>query len=402
MKILIVNVGSTSLKFRLFDLEHGEAELAAGRLEGIGSGRCPFKMTAASGKAAEGVAEWADYTAALESTIEFLRQGESAPLASLEDLGGVGFKCVHGGARFTAAHLLTDEVLQAMEEATLLAPVHNPPYLKAIRAVARLLPKTPLAALFEPAFHATIPEAASTYAVPYEWIERYGIRKFGFHGASHRYIAERLPQLLGRAAAGLRIISCHLGGSSSITAIRDGKSVDHSFGFTAQSGLLHGSRTGDLDAFVPLWLIERHGWKAGDVAMALARDSGLKGLSGLGSEYRDVEAAAARGHRRAQLAVDVFVHGVRHYIGAFVAALGGLEALAFTGGIGERSVSTRARICENLDWLGIRLDADRNRRAPAEGPIHAEDSRAQIWVVPTNEEIIVARAAAEAIRSPRR
>ncbi|MCX7011888.1 MAG: acetate/propionate family kinase [Candidatus Sumerlaeota bacterium] len=398
MRILIVNVGSTSLKFRLFDLDRGEAELAVGRLEGIGAGKCPFKMSAATGKATEGVAEWPDYTAALESTIEFLTRGDRAPLASLDDLGGVGFKCVHGGPRFTGAHVLTEEVLLAMEETTFLAPSHNPPYIKAIRAVAALLPKTPLASLFEPAFYSTLPAAAKTYAVPYEWEEKFGVRKYGFHGASHRYIAERVPQLLGRGPEGLRTISCHLGGSSSITAIRDGKAVDHSFGMSVQSGLLHGTRTGDLDPFVPLYLMEKHGWSLKDVATALAKESGLKGLSGVSSEYRDVEAAAQAGNARARLAVDVFVHGVRHYIGAFVASLGGLDVLAFTGGIGERSVSTRARICQGLECLGLRLDAKKNAEAPVEGPIHAKRSKAQIWVVPTNEEIVVARESARVIK----
>ena len=401
MKMLVVNVGSTSLKFRLFDLDQGEAELASGRIEGIASGdkKHPYSMKAASGKTLDDEAAWPDYAAALDAALNFLTSGDGAPLASLDELGGVGFKCVHGGAKFTGAHLLTEEVLQAMEDANPLAPVHNPPYLLAIRSIAKAMPNLPLAALFEPAFFTTIPEAASLYGVPYEWKEKYGIKKLGFHGASHRYISERVPELVGRGPEGLKVISCHLGGSSSITAIVDGKAVDHSFGFSPQSGLIHGTRIGELDPFVALYLMEREGWSTAEIGEMLTKESGLKGVSGVSSEYRDVESAAKEGNKRAQLACDMFLHGVRHYIGAFVAAMGGLDVLALTGGIDERSVTAREQICANLECLGIKLDPKKNNAAPEEGPIQADDSKAKIWVIPTNEEIVVARASAKAIEA---
>ena len=403
MKLLVINVGSTSLKFRLFGLDAEENELAEGRLEGIGQGSSPYSMTSASGKSDQGEGNWPDYGSALGSALDFLTSGDEPPLNGLDDLDAVGFKCVHGGVKYDGAHLIDEAVLAAMEEATLLAPVHNPPYIEAIRSIRSLLPDTPLAALFEPEFHRTIPAERRTYGVPHEWIEKYGIRRLGFHGASHRYIAERAPQLMGRDPEGLRIISCHLGGSSSVTAIRDGVSVDHSFGFTAQSGLIHGSRTGDLDPFVPLYIMEKEGLSIREMAETLGRRSGLLGLSGISSEFREVEKAAEAGNERAQLAVGAFIHGVRHYIGAFTATLGGLDALVFTGGIGERGAATREKICKGLECLGLELDADLNAACPTEGPIHSPASpaqiRAQILVIPANEEIIVARAAAAVVKS---
>jgi acetate kinase len=283
-----------------------------------------------------------------------------------------------------------------------VAPLHNPIYLTAIGFFREVLPDTPLWALFETTFHQTIPAEAHAYAVPKAWREEFGIRRYGFHGASHWYISERVPQLLGRSAEGLRIISCHLGGSSSLCAVRDGKSVDTTMGFSPQSGVPQSARNGELDPFVPLYLIETHGWTAEQVRKALCEESGLKGLSdGLSGDIPPLEKAAAAGNTDAQLALDCFVYEVAKAIGGLWVACGGCDALVFTGGIGERGVSIRSRVCERLACLGVRIDDERNANPPGETTISTDDSSACVLIIPTNEEIIVARriAAAMAARS---
>jgi acetate kinase len=279
-----------------------------------------------------------------------------------------------------------------MKEFVPVAPVHNPVYIQAMQVFREVLPGVPIVAVFEPGFHVTIPERASVYGVPYEWLEKYGVRRYGFHGSSHRYISQRVPEVLGRSAAGLRLVSCHLGGSSSICAIRDGKSLDSSFGFSAQSGMEHAARCGELDPFAVLHVMEKEKLTTAQMRELLSKKSGLLGISGVSSDLRDIEEAAAQGNTRAALAIEVLVYEVKKYIGAFAVALGGLDAVAFAGGIGENSWQVRQEVCRGLEFLGLHLDDEKNR-APGSNDriISSRDSNVAVLVVYTNEEIIVAR-----------
>jgi acetate kinase len=304
----------------------------------------------------------------------------------------VGFKAVHGGPRYRGSFVVDDALLAAMKEFVPVAPVHNPVYIQAMEIFREVLPGVPMVAVFEPGFHVTIPDRAAAYGIPYEWTEKYGIRRYGFHGSSHRYISQRVPQMLERPAAGLRLVSCHLGGSSSICAIRDGKSVDSSFGFSAQSGMEHAARSGELDPFAVLYVMEKEKLTAAEVSEILCKKSGLLGISGVSSDLRDIEEAAEKRNPRAALAVDVLVYEVKKYIGAFAAAMGGLDVVAFAGGIGENSWRVREAVCREMEFLGIFLDEGKNRQ-PTGGDrvISHSESDVAVLVVYTNEEIIVAR-----------
>ncbi len=376
MKILVANIGSTSFKYRLLEMPAGTA-LAEGRVERIGqpAGDCP------------------DYDAAIERCRAEIT-GPGKPLQALADLAGVGFKAVHAGP-LSGARLVDDEVLAAMEEFAFLAPAHNPPYVAAMRAFRRSVRSVPLVALFETAFYDQVDEAALTYAVPYSWKTDLGIRRYGFHGASHRAASEKAQELLKRKD--LRHISCHLGGSSSVAAIRNGVAVDCSFGMSPQSGLPHNNRTGDVDVFAVLHVMKRRGHSVDEMAEILATQSGLAGLSGGSGEVRDLSQSAARGDARARLALDVFVDAARRYIGAFLVRLGGLDVLSFSGGIGENSPEVRAAVCKGLTELGIDLDPAKNQTASGEATLSADAGRVAILLVPADEQRIVARATAETV-----
>jgi len=378
MKVLIANIGSTSFKYRLFEME-GERTLAKGQAERVGQPGSAFQ----------------DYDSAIRTCLEQITQS-GGPLESLAGLDAVGFKAVHAGP-LTGACLVDNRVLDAMEEFSFQAPAHNPPYLSAIRAFQRVTPDLPLVVLFETAFFDSMDEAATTYAVPRSWREQLGVRRYGFHGASHRAASERALALLRKPD--LRHISCHLGGSSSVAAMRAGVAVDTSFGMSPQSGLPQNNRSGDLDPFAVLFAMKRLGLSVDETARVLANDAGLAGISGGTGDIRDLTAAAARGDPRAQLALDVFVRSVRHYIGAFLVELGGIDILTFSGGIGENSAEVRAAVCAGLAAFGIALDPDRNRAIPGDGRISTPDSPAAVYVVPAEEERIVARAVAAVIRS---
>ena len=362
MKVLVINIGSTSLKFRLFEMDgRNEREIAAGTGELIGD--------------------------VMEQLVR------SRALASREDLDAVAFKAVMGGD-CDAVELVDDELLERMEHFSAVAPVHNPPYIAAMNLFRDELGDVPLVAAFEPGFHATIPERRRYYAVPVEWAEKYGIKRYGFHGASHRYIAERTAELMGADSA-RRIISLHLGGSSSVCAIRDGASVANSFGLSPQSGLPQTNRAGEFDPFA-LALLEREaGMSAADVLRALGDESGLAAISGTSGDMRDIREAAASGDEKAQLAFDVYITAVRDYLGAYLVELGGADVLVFTGGIGENDPLVRAAVCRDLQFAGIELNSDRNEAAGGETRIDSGMSQTALWVIPTNEELIVARQAAE-------
>jgi len=358
MKILVANIGSTSFKYRLFDMD-GQRQLARGGIERIGSdqSRCVVEI---GGARREETLRVPDQAAAVRQCLAQLTDPETGCLKDASEVSAIGFKAVHGG-RVTGVVRVTPEVLAAMEEVNEIAPAHNPPYIAAMRLLGEALPEIPLVAAFETDFHRTIPDRNRLYAVPYEWAEQGLVRRYGFHGASHRYIATRTAELLGRDD--LRIISCHLGGSSSLCAIRNGQSVATSMGASPQTGLPQNNRVGDFDPFLLPVVMRQTGKSLADVLGMLANRSGLLGLSGVGGDLRDVAEAAETGNARARTALEVYAASVRHYLGACLVELGGADVIVFTGGIGENRPSFRADVCANLDELGIVLDPEANRSA---------------------------------------
>jgi acetate kinase len=394
MKILVANLGSTSFKYRLLDMAD-ESQLARGGVERIGaaSSRC-FAEIGANRREIETCVP--DHGAAVRQCLDQLTDRESGCLQSAAEVAGIGFKAVHGG-RYSGVQLVNDDVLRAMEEMADVAPAHNPPYVAAMRQMRAALPHVPLVAAFETGFHATIPERLRTYAAPHEWAADHHIRRWGFHGASHRYIAGRTSKLLGRDD--LRVISCHLGGSSSLCAIRNQESLATSMGMSPQTGLPQNNRAGEFDPYAVRLLMRRTGKSMDGVLDDLGSRSGLLGLSGISGDVRDLEEAAARGQQRAKLALDVYTSAVRHYLGAYLVELGGCDMIAFTGGIGENGASVRSDVCRGLGELKIVLDEAANKTARGESPIHSRESRTEIWIVPTNEELIVARQTKELLET---
>lgn len=394
MKILVANLGSTSFKYRLFDMTT-EKVLARGGIERIGSpqSRC---FVESGGEREEATVEAADHAVAVRLCLEQLADPKRRCLRDPSELSAIGFKAVHAQA-LSGVQRVDERVLAAMEAYADVAPAHNPPYVRAMRLLSKELPQIPLVAAFETGFHQTVSAAQRSYAVPRAWADQHDVCKHGFHGASHRYIAQRTAQLLDKPSA--RIISCHLGGSSSLCAIKDGCSQACSLGMSPQSGLPHNNRVGEFDVFALPALIRATGKTLEQLLDDLANRSGLLGLSGR-NDLRDIEAAAETGDADAQLAIDVFVASVRHYLGAYLLLLDGADAIVFTGGIGENSWRMRRSICANLGFFGIVLDQERNRHAKGEAAIHfaashvhGMGSRIEIWIMPTNEELIVARQA---------
>lgn len=394
MKILVANLGSTSFKYRLFDMTD-ERQLAKGGVERIGSDRSRCVVEIANRRQEE-ERHVPDHAAAVRQCLAQLTDPETGCLKDAGEVAAIGFKAVHGGA-VSGVQRVTPEVLAAMEEMNGVAPAHNPPYINAMRLLAEKLPEIPLVAAFETGFHQTIPDRNRYYAVPLEWADQCLTKRWGFHGASHRYIAVRIAELLKRSD--LRVISCHLGGSSSLCAIKDGRSVANSLGMSPQSGLPHNNRVGDFDPFAIPVIMKRTGKSLEEVLDALANQSGLKGLSGTSGDLRDVVAAAGQGEAKARLALEVFAGYVRHYLGAYLVELGGADAIVFTGGIGENNASFRTMVLAGLEELGIVLDSAANARAQGEAPVHAEASRTQVWTIPTNEELIVARQARQLLEA---
>ncbi|MCL4401340.1 MAG: acetate/propionate family kinase [Acidobacteria bacterium] len=359
MNILVPNLGSTSLKYQILEMP-SERVLARGRLERV-----------------------EDYRTAISQ----IGLGDVP-------IDAVAFKAVHAGKKYRGTFLIDGDVIAAIEEFLPAAPAHNAIYLTGIRAFREVLPGLPLVAAFETEFHATMPEYAARYGVPSEWREEYGIRRYGFHGASHQYIAGRVPEVLGKPAAALKLVSCHLGGSSSICAVRNGCSADTTMGFSPQSGLENATRHGDLDVFSVLYMMERRGWSLEEVRRQLTRTGGLAGLSGVaGGDVRDIEKAAAAGSSDACLALETFAYQVKKTIGAYAAAMGGLDAVAFTGGIGENSPRLRAMCCDGLGFLGIELDPAANEQSAGDRLVSSPNSAVAVLALATNEELIVARRA---------
>ena len=393
MKILVANLGSTSFKYSLYDMD-GEKVLARGRVERIGEASSPCEVEIGGEKRTLN-AEVPDHAVAVRQCLSQLTEPGFGPLKDTSEVSAIGFKAVHA-AGVSGVQLVNEKVLDAMEEFNVLMPAHNPPYVRAMRLLAEKLPDMPLVAAFETGFHQTIPDRNRYYGIPMEWAEKYYVRRWGFHGASHRYIATRTAELLGRDD--LKVVSMHLGGSSSLCAINAGKSVAASMGSSAQTGLLNNNRCGDFDAFVLPYLMQKTGKSLDELLDILSSKSGLLGLSGVGADMRDITQAANSGNENAQIALQVLIGDIRRYLGACLVELGGADVLVFTAGIGENNTFIRKNVCAGLDAFGIVLDEEKNEQIRAvEASIHADSSRVQIWVVPTNEELIVARQTKELI-----
>jgi acetate kinase len=391
MKVLVANLGSTSFKYRLLDMAD-ERVLARGGVERIGSPQSRSYATTDQGTL-EKVSTIPDHAAAVDICLSLLTDTKLGALRNAAELSAIGFKAVHAEG-MSGVQRIDARVLAAMEAYNDVAPAHNPPYVRAMRQLAAKLPHIPLVAAFETGFHKDIPARERFYAVPVEWTEMYGIQRWGFHGASHRYIAERTSQLLDNPRA--KVVSCHLGGSSSLCAIKNGVSIANSLGMSPQSGIPHNNRVGDFDPFAIPVLMRATGKTLGQILDDLANRSGLLGLSGgRSNDLRDLEVQAKAGCADCQLAIDVFVAAVRHYLGAYLLMLNGADAIVFTGGIGENSATMRSAVCANLEWFGIVLDPHRNEYSKGEARVHTDDSRVQIWIMPTNEELIVARQTKE-------
>ena len=387
MKVLIANLGSTSFKYSLLEMD-GEHLLARGRVERIGDAESPCTVEI-GGVKRETVAPVPDHAVAVRQCLAQLTDPQHGCLRDASEVAAIGFKAVHA-AGTSGVHRVTPKLIDAMAELNDVMPAHNPPYVNAMRLLTEKLPEIPLVAAFETGFHLTIPERNRYYGVPFEWIDDHHILRWGFHGASHRYIAGRTAELLG--SDDLRIVSCHLGGSSSLCAIKNGESVATSMGSSSQTGLFHNNRVGDFDPFVLPYLMKRLDKSLDEILNILSTQSGLLGLSGRSGDFRDLVQGIEEGHARSRLAVNVFVGYIRQYLGAYLVELGGIDVIVFTGGIGENNPVLREMVCMNLDELGIRLSPHANDDARGtETPIHAKESKTQIWVVPTNEEIIVAR-----------
>ena len=389
MKILICNAGSTSLKFKLWDMP-ALAVLAEGKVERVGSTDAIFHYKHDEYGIRRDGLSIPDYTAGIRLFLDALSAPEGGAVASLDEIGAVGFKTVLARG-FYGVHELTDEVKEGMRAWFTVAPAHNGPYLEAIAVFEKLLPDAPRVGVFETAFHRTIPMERRVFPVPYEWYEKYGVMRMGYHGASHGYIAQKLA---GRR----RVISCHLGGSASICAILDGKSVDNSFGFSLQMGIPHASRTGDVDAYLVPFLLEQ-GLTLEEIYEGLGKNGGLKGISGTSGDIRDVDTAIRAGSDRAKLAMDVLATHIIRYVGAYAMELGGVDAIAFTGGIGENYAPLRRAVLEAMGFMGMVIDDDANENGVGERLISAPESAVEAHVIPANEELMVVRSTYDLIKS---
>ncbi len=394
MKVLVANLGSTSFKYRLFDMSD-ESQLARGGIDRIGqaASACFVEI---GGRREESTLPVSDHAAAVRMCLDQLTHPEYGCLKSVGEVAAIGFKAVFAG-NLSGVRIVDDALLTKMEDFSDIAPAHNPMYAKAMRQLRSAFPEIPLVAALETAFHETIPPENRLYAIPYEWSEEYEIKRWGFHGASHRYLNTRIAQVMKRDD--LRVITCHLGGSNSLCAARGGRSLANSLGMSPQTGLPHNNRVGDFDPFALPIILRKSGKTLAQVLEELSSKGGLLGVSGLSGDARDLEEAAAKGHVRAKLALDVFIASIRQYLGAYLTILGGADAIVFSGGIGENSSLIRSGVCRNMSWAGIELDEAANTSVArgSEAKISTDSSQTQIWVLPTNEEIVVARQSVEAV-----
>lgn len=392
MKVLVVNCGSSSLKYQLFDMKD-ESVLAKGLVERIGIEGSILNHQPAGKAKVPLTADIKNHTTAIKMVLEALVDPEHGVLKDINEIDAIGHRVVHGAEKFSDSVLITPAVMAALEEFVELAPLHNPPNISGINACSAILPNVPQVGVFDTAFHQTMPQYAFLYGLPYEAYKKFGVRRYGFHGTSHKFVSQRAAEMMGNHMTSLRIITCHLGNGASITAVKNGKSIDTSMGFTPLEGLVMGTRCGDIDPAIPPYLMRKEGMTPEAVDNYLNKQSGVLGLSGLSSDFRDLEEAADKGNERAQLAIDVFAYTVRKYIGSYTAAMGGVDAIVFTAGLGENSPRMRDQICNGLEFLGTRIDPAKNDLRGKEQEISAEGSKVKIFVIPTNEELMIARDA---------
>ena len=389
MKILVLNCGSSSIKYKLFDMTTKEV-LAQGGIEKIGLVGSFLKLTLPNGEKKILEKDIPEHTAGIEFILNTLVSPEYGAIKSLDEINAVGHRMVHGGERFSESVLLNKEVLDAFIACNDLAPLHNPANLKGVNAVSAILPNVPQVGVFDTAFHQTMPDYAYMYAIPYELYEKYGVRRYGFHGTSHRYVSQRVCEFLGVDPKGKKIITCHIGNGGSISAIKDGKCIDTSMGLTPLEGLVMGTRSGDIDAGAVTFIMEKEGLNATGVSNLLNKKSGVLGVSGVSSDMRELEAAVAAGNPKAILAEKMYFYRIKKYIGAYAAALGGVDIILFTGGVGENQANCRSEVCEGLEFMGVKIELEKNKVRGEEAIISADDSKVTVAVIPTDEELMIA------------
>ncbi|MBR7049568.1 MAG: acetate kinase [Prevotella sp.] len=398
MKILVLNCGSSSIKYKLYNMDD-ESVLAQGGVERIGLDEAFLKLTLPNGEKKTLMHDMPDHKEGVNFVFQTLLSPEYGAIKSLDEIDAVGHRIVQGGDLFEKSCLVDQKVEDGIESLCDLAPVHNAGHLKGIRAVDHLMPTVPQVTVFDNAFHSTMPDYAFLYAVPYELYEKYHVRRYGFHGTSHRYVSHRMAEILGKDIKDLKIITCHIGNGASVAAIKDGKVMDTSMGLTPLAGVMMGSRSGDIDASAVTYIMDKLGKKPQEMADFLNKESGVLGISGISSDMRDVENAAAEGNKKAILALKMYNYRIKKYIGAYAAAMGGVDAIVFTAGVGENQISMRAESCAGLEFLGIKIDAAKNNVRGKEAEISTDDSRVKVWVVPTDEEIVIARDTMELVQN---
>ena len=390
MKVLVINCGSSSLKYQVLDMQN-ESLMCKGLVERIGIDGSVINHTKIGMDKVVKEVPMKDHKDAIAQVLDAVQNPEYGVVKSMDEIGAVGHRVVHAGEKYAESVLITDDVIKALEECVELAPLHNPPNLMGIAACRELMPDTPMVGVFDTAYHQTMPPESYIYAIPYEYYEKYGIRRYGFHGTSHKFVAQRAAAMLNTNINDLKIITCHLGNGASVTAIKHGRVVDTSMGFTPLEGLVMGTRCGDIDPAIVTYIREKENLPQGVANEILNKKSGVLGISGVSSDFRDLEDALSEGNERAALALRVFAHKVRFYIGAYIAEMNGVDAIVFTAGVGENDVYMRDIICTNLGNLGIKLDPIKNKVRGKETEISTEDSKVKLLLIPTNEELMIAR-----------
>lgn len=390
MNILVINCGSSSLKFQLIDMTT-EAVQAKGLCERIGIDGSRIVYTPAGGEKMTIESPMPTHTEAIKLVLDCLTNAEYGVIKSLKEINAVGHRVVHGGEKFASSTIITDEVIKVIEECNELAPLHNPANLIGINVCRELMPGVPMVGVFDTAFHQTMPERAYMYALPYEYYEKYKVRRYGFHGTSHRFVSEEAAKMMDRPYDQTKTITCHLGNGGSVCAVRNGKSIDTTMGFTPLEGLVMGTRAGDVDVAAVTYIMKKENLTVDEMDNILNKKSGVLGISGVSSDFRDIEEAAEHGNDRAETALDVFAYKVAKRIGAYAAAMNGVDAIVFTAGLGENSGTTRRAICDYLGFLGVHIDSYNNSLRGKALEISATDSRVRVFVIPTNEELVIAR-----------
>lgn len=398
MKILVLNCGSSSIKYQLFDIESKEV-IAKGGIEKIGLEGSFIKFTLPNGEKETITTAIPEHTTGVRLIIDLLTSDKYGVVKSIEEIDAVGHRMVHGGEKFSASTLLTPEVLETFEACNDLAPLHNPANLKGVNAVKEVAPDMPQVGVFDTAFHQTMPDYAYMYAVPYELYEKYGVRRYGFHGTSHRYITKRALEMLGIPAEGSKIITCHIGNGGSCAAVKDGKSIDTSMGLTPLAGLMMGTRSGDIDPGAIPFIMDKMGLDAQGISDLLNKKSGVLGISGVSSDMREVKAAAEAGNKRAELANTMYFYRIKKYIGEYAAAMGGVDVIIFAGGVGENQADCRATVLEGLEFMGVELDKEVNARTRGEEAIlSTSTSKVKVLLIPTDEELMIASDTYEIVK----